>query len=263
LEGLPDYPAYYRHMAPINRAGPAVLGRLAEPPALDPDAFTALPDGVWFVDGRAREEFAEAHVPGSINVELGDTFASYVGWMVPFDAPVALVVPEPEPEQALEAAWSLARIGYEHVAGYLGGGMPAWTAAGREVDAYATAEIADLCEGLSSGDVTPDRVLDVRQDGEWNAGHVPGSRHAFVGDLGEPDARHAVVDDRVGDPRGTAELPWWVICASGQRASVAASVLARDGVAVRLVRRGGVVRLLRTCPGLAARPADRETAAPS
>jgi glyoxylase-like metal-dependent hydrolase (beta-lactamase superfamily II)/rhodanese-related sulfurtransferase len=248
LDGLPDYPAYYRHMAPINRTGPAVIGRVAAPPALEPDAFAALPEGVWVVDGRAREEFAAGHVPRSINVELDENFASYVGWVVPFDAPVALVVPEPESERAREAAVALARIGFEHVTGYLAGGPAAWSAGGRPTDAYATGDVADLCEGLRGGEVPAGRVVDVRQMREWDAGHVPGSRHAFVGDLGDLDRRVAVAAELSGPDPKSDGAPSWVICASGHRASVAASLLAREGVPVRLVRRGGVARLLRTCP---------------
>ena len=77
---------------------------------------------------------------------------------------------------------------------------------------------------------------------------MPGSRHAFVGDLAErPESFLA----GGGDPPDEGG-PWWVACATGHRASLAASVLDRAGVAVRLVGRGGIPRLLRTCPDLAA-----------
>lgn len=244
LAGLPAYPAYYRQMAPINRTGPAVLGRIAAPPPLAPDRFEAeAAAGALVVDGRPREEFAAGHLPGSVNIELDDSFASYVGWVVPFGAPVALVLPEPAMEHAADAARALVRIGYERLRGFLEGGIGAWAASGRATTGYATAEVADLCEALSSGAVGPSAVVDVRQVREWDAGHVRGSRHAFVGDLAAGGAA-AALDD--------AAAPLWVICASGHRASIAASLLDREGVPVTLVRRGGVARLLRTCPGLAA-----------
>jgi rhodanese-related sulfurtransferase len=177
-----------------------------------------------------------------VNVELDDPFASYVGWVVPFAAPVALVLPEPADERAADAARALSRIGYERLPGYLEGGVRAWAESGRPTTAYGTGDVVDLCEALGSGAIGPERVLDVRQRSEWDAGHVDGSRHAFVGDLAGsrdlPDIANA------GDPT-------WVICASGHRAAIAASLLDREGLPVRLVRRGGVARLLRTCPGLA------------
>lgn len=252
LEGLPAYPAYYRHMAPINRTGPVVLGRIASPPPLRPDRFAAeAAAGSWVIDGRSREEFAAGHLPGSVNVELDDSFASYVGWVVPFGAPVVLVLPEPEGERAADAARALARIGYERLPGYLAGGVAAWSASGRPTTAYDTAEVADLCEALGSGALGSDRVLDVRQRGEWDAGHVDGSRHAFVGDLAESGAPA----DLGPNEGGAGTDPTWVICATGHRASIAASLLDREGIPVRLVHRGGVARLLRTCPNL--RPAGR------
>src|SRR5207244_2189195 len=83
--------------------------------------------GAWVIDGRWRVPFARAHVPGSLNVELDDTFGSYVGWVVPFGAPLALVLPDPEKESLHEAVTQLSRIGFERIEGYLDGGLDAGT----------------------------------------------------------------------------------------------------------------------------------------
>src|SRR6266542_6639920 len=99
---LMAWPAYYRHMAPINRAGAAVLGHLPQIPAVPPDVLAERARaGAWVVDGRDRDAFAAAHIPGSVNVELNAGFASYVGWMLPFDAPLLLVLPDPQ-DQSLQ-----------------------------------------------------------------------------------------------------------------------------------------------------------------
>ncbi|HZD72766.1 MAG TPA: MBL fold metallo-hydrolase, partial [Actinomycetota bacterium] len=88
------YPAYYRHMAPINRAGAEVLGGLPQVPALGSEELAASARaGAVIVDGRDRDDFAAAHLPGSVNIELNAGFASYVGWMLPFDHPLLLVLP--------------------------------------------------------------------------------------------------------------------------------------------------------------------------
>ncbi len=98
------YPAYYRHMAPINRAGAAVLGGLPTIPAVGPEELAARARaGAVVVDGRDRDDFAAAHIPGSVNIELNAGFASYVGWVLPFDDPLLLVLPGPG-ERALEDA---------------------------------------------------------------------------------------------------------------------------------------------------------------
>jgi hydroxyacylglutathione hydrolase len=234
LGALLAYPRYYRFMAPINRSGPRLLEELAAPVPMAPEEVeSAVARGAWVVDGRLRTLFARAHLPGSVNVELLDDFASYVGWVVPWGAAMVLILPEPE-EEALQEAWTqLLRVGYDRVEGYLRGGVEAWAASGRPVASYRLAGLEELCRRFLRG--SPPAVLDVRQRLEWDAGHIPGSLHVFVGDL--PDRLDEVPRDR--------EV--WVICASGHRASVAASLLDRSGVPVRLVDGTGVPDFLRHC----------------
>jgi len=230
LTGLARYPDYYAHMAPINRAGPAVFGDVPLPPARSADELaTLLAAGAWLVDAREGAAFARAHVPGSLNVPLEASFASYVGWLVPFGAPIALLVPDPA--ALVEASTQLFRIGYERLEGYADGGMDAWQASGRGVSSYPTVEVRRLIEELDRGQAGD--VVDVRQRSEWEAGHLDGSRHVFVGDL--PDR----LDEFDPKRRST------IVCASGYRSAMAASVLDRAGVPVRLVSRSGVPRALR------------------
>jgi len=231
LSGLLAYPRYYAHMAPINRAGPRVFGEIPLPPPLVPDEAAALlGDGAWMIDGRGGADFADAHVPGSLNIPLDDSFGSYVGWLVPFGDPVMLVPPEPEQESVAEAGAQLFRIGYERFDGYLAGGIDAWRGSGRDVRSYPVATVDDVVAAARSG---ADRVLDVRQRTEWETGHLPGSTHVFVADLpGRLDEL----------PRDREVL---ATCSSGHRASIAASILDRAGVPVRLVARSGVPKALR------------------
>jgi rhodanese-related sulfurtransferase len=234
LSGLMEYPAYYRHMAPINRAGAALLRDLPEPEALDAEGLArAAAKGAWVVDARRREDFASAHVPGSLNIELDEAFGTYVGWLVPWGAAVVLVLPDGERGTLREAWTQLIRIGWDRVEGYLDGGIDAWRSAGREASAYGTATLDDLCAHVrSEGSMD---VLDVRQPTEWAEGVIPGSRTIFVGDL----------RDRVGELPTDREQ--WAICRTGHRASIAASVLDRVGVPVRLITKGGVPDWLETC----------------
>jgi hydroxyacylglutathione hydrolase len=227
LAGLGRVPAYYAHMAAINRRGPRVLGRLILPEALDPAGFEAkAATGVTIVDGRKRKDFAAGHVRGSLNIELASAFSGYVGWLVPFAEPVLLVLPD-APDALAEATTELIRIGYERVFGWLEGGVDAWAASGRPIARYETTTMRELgmehAAGKSDG-----LLLDVRQPIEWqDEGVVPGSRQIFVADLPE----------RVGDlPTGE---PITVFCRSGHRASMAASILERAGREVRLVTQGG------------------------
>ncbi|TMK86084.1 MAG: MBL fold metallo-hydrolase [Actinobacteria bacterium] len=234
LSDLMAYPAYYRHMAPINRSGPGLVSAIQPPRPLSPDQVARLRDGgAWVVDGRWRVPFARAHIPGSINVELDDTFGSYVGWVMPFAAPLLMVLPDPVDESLGEATTQLLRVGYERVEGYLAGGIGAWRDSGRPVASYRVAGLEELCRARRAGRVA--HLLDVRQEVEWDRGRIPNSTHVFVGDL----------PDRLGDVPRDGEV--WTICATGHRAALASSLLDRDGIAVRLVEGTGVDDFLRQC----------------
>jgi glyoxylase-like metal-dependent hydrolase (beta-lactamase superfamily II)/rhodanese-related sulfurtransferase len=228
LAGLGRVPAYYAHMASINRRGPRVLGRLILPDALDPAGFEAkAAGGATIVDARNRIAFVAGHIRGSLNIELAaGSFAGYVGWLVPFAEPVLLVLPD-TPDALAEATTELVRIGYERVPGWLEGGVDAWAASGRQLASYETTSMRTLAQERAAGS-NDDVLLDVRQPIEWQTeGVVPGSRQIFVADLA----------DRVGElPSGAAVT---VFCRSGHRAAMAASILERAGRPVRLVAEGG------------------------
>ncbi len=226
LDGLGPYPSYYAEMAPINRAGPAVVGRVPIPPEIAPDAVrAAVAGGAHIVDGRARRAFAAGHIGGALNIELTESFASYVGWFVPFGAAIVLVLPDPLEEATVEAATQLFRIGYERIVGVLGG-VTAWTDAGGSLASYPVTTAASTAAEIGRG-ATP-YMLDVRYPQEWrDEGAVPGAIELSIGDLA----------DRLDTlPR---DAPITVMCRSGSRASIAASMLDAAGFDVRLVAAGG------------------------
>jgi len=225
--GLGRYPAYYAHMAPINRAGPRVLGRLILPPALAPAEFeAAAAAGAIIVDARDRAAFAAGHLRGALNIELDGTFAGYVGWLVPFGSKLILVLPDGAPDALGTATTELLRIGYEWIPGWLDGGVAAWAESGRPLATYATTTMRATHDDPAR---EADRVLlDVRQPLEWQTdGVVPGAERIFVADL----------------PSRLAELPAdrpiTVFCKAGSRAAIAASILDAAGRDVRLVTDGG------------------------
>ncbi|NXY98328.1 MBL fold metallo-hydrolase [Streptomyces sp. BR123] len=225
--GLPPYPAYYHHMAPVNRSGPPVLGGLPALRPLTPAAVEGLAGGgAQIVDGRDRASFAAGHLPGSICEELDDRFASLVAEVVPFGTRLVLVLPEPAGEARREAVRQLLRIGYDNIAGHLAGGVDAWAAAGRPLRSFRTADAAEL-----AGHLAERRVLDVRPDRP--DGGIPGALAVPLAEL----------------PRKLGELPRdreiWTVCGSGRRAVIAASLLDRAGIPVTAVTRGGAGDLVR------------------
>jgi rhodanese-related sulfurtransferase len=174
--------------------------------------------GVWVIDARDRESFAKNHIPGSVNIELNSGFGSYVGWLLPFAAPLVLVLPDASAAALTEAATQLLRIGWPPPLGHLAGGIDAWPG---DLRSYPTAGLTELRDATNRGD--DPFVLDVRQELEWAWGAIPGSRKIFLADL--PGRLDSLPRDR----------PVWVICSNGHRASIAASLLDRAGIPVRLI----------------------------
>lgn len=217
LAGQPAYPRYFDRMRPINRAGPAPLGRIPDPRPLEPSEVARLlaADGL-VVDLRSPADFVAGHVAGALSIPAGDLFGTWLGWVAPHDRPLVLVLDDP-------AAWDDAmrqalRIGYENITGYLHGGMERWVARGLPTEASSRATVDELRDWLqSTGWEQAPVLLDVRQRDEYERGHVPGALHLMAGEL--PDRLAELPRDR----------PIATICTVGYRSSVAAGLLARAG----------------------------------
>jgi hydroxyacylglutathione hydrolase len=162
---------------------------------------------------RPVARYVEGHIPGVYHVELRPAFASWVGWVVPFGAPLVLVSEDEADHE--EAVRQLIRIGYDDLRGYLAGGMSTWEAAGLPVRHLPVISVEEVREHLTRRD--PFVVLDVRQDAEWQAGHIPGAAHIEAGALAATSP--AIASDR----------PIAVHCGHEQRAATALSVLERRG----------------------------------
>jgi hydroxyacylglutathione hydrolase len=211
LGDLPAVPPYWARMRARNQEGVEVLGAVDPPPALSVGEFAqARDDGHIVLDGRSPEAFAGGHVPGSLNVQVGSSFPTWAGTVLPADAEVLLVVDGPE--EVEEATWSLLRIGYPRPAGWLAGGMMAWRTAVNDVAMLPTVTADDVAD-------EPDayHVLDVRQPSEWSGGHPEGAQLLTGAEL--PQRLDEVPRDR----------PVLTMCGSGFRSSVAASLLRAHG----------------------------------
>ena len=218
LAGLGAYPGYYARMALRNLAGPSApdLGPVA---TADPaELRRRLEAGEWVIDLRTRTAFAAEHLPGSVNVGLDGSFATWAGWLVPHGAPVTLL--GTSPDQVVEGQRELARIGIDRPAAASIGSPRAW-AEGTPVHGYPVVGFADLAVRMRHSE--PPYVLDVRLANEYVGTHVAGSTNIPLPDLSE--RMDEVPDDR--------EV--WVHCGRGYRAGIAASLLRREGFVVVLV----------------------------
>ncbi len=225
LAGYTAYPNYYAYMHDINQHGPRILGDFPELAALSPQVVQArMRAGIPLVDARSRDAFAQEHLPGSLNVELDSSFSTYIGWILPFNTPLMVLIEDEEGRR--EAVVQLIRIGYEQAQGYVENGIAGWKAAAFPTSSFERIDIDTLYKRWSQH--TQMAIVDVRRDDEWRDGHIPDSLHLHLGEL----PQHL---DQV--PRNT---PLAVVCQSGQRAEIAASMLAATGRQVTAVQ-GGVL----------------------
>jgi glyoxylase-like metal-dependent hydrolase (beta-lactamase superfamily II)/rhodanese-related sulfurtransferase len=227
LAGLVPYPRYYAHMGPANLMGPTPAPDHVVP-ELSVDDVSALRDRVALIDVRPRTAFAHAHIAGSLNVELSDQFGVWVGWLLDWNSPIALIADADQDVD--EAVTQLARIGFDDVQGVLRG-VAAWRQAGHPTRSFDLATPLDHVMATERGEHP--QLLDVRAPDEWDDGHVPGSVHRYL-----PDLVTGVPDDL------DATRPVWIACASGYRAGIAAGLLERHGLQPVVVTNGGISDLL-------------------
>ncbi|GAC1425643.1 MAG: MBL fold hydrolase [Ktedonobacteraceae bacterium] len=224
IAGYTAYPNYYAYMHDINKNGPTILGEFPDLAALSPQIVQArMRAGMPLVDARSRDAFAREHIPGSLNVELDSSFGTYVGWILPFNTPLMVLIEDEEGRR--EAVVQLIRIGYEQAQGYVEGGISGWKAAALPTSSFERMDIDTLYKRWSQH--TQMAIVDVRRDDEWQDGHIPGSLHLHIGEL----SQHL---DQV--PQNT---PVVVVCRTGHRAEIAASMIAATGRQVMAVQ-GGV-----------------------
>ena len=226
-EGQPEAPGYFLADAAMNRTGaPELSAVIAAAGGLDPATFaTALErEGVLLLDTRDPETFSEGYIPGAINIGLDGQFATWVGTLLPIDAHL-LIVAEPGREE--EAVMRCARVGYDHIVGYLAGGLDAWRAEGRPMDRFGRIDAGELRE-LMESPAAP-IVVDVRRDAERESDAIPGTRFITLSRL----ERHA--DDLRAEGR-----PVVVHCAGGYRSAMGVSILKKHGIADVSDLRGGI-----------------------
>jgi hydroxyacylglutathione hydrolase len=221
----PDTPAYFAYDAVLNtRERPTLDETLQrELHALTLDEVTKLvADGAQLVDTRDQAEFAAAHVRGAVNIGLGGSYATWCGTVLDPAQPVVLIA---HPGRETEAAMRLGRIGFDSVAGYLSGGMQPLDDAPELVERLERITAGVLAKQLA-GPGAP-AVVDVRTEAEWESGHIPGSVNVPLSRL----------QDSLGALPGG---PLVVHCASDYRASIAASLLRREGFGDVTVLVGGI-----------------------
>ena len=226
LSGQPEPPKYFAEMKRLNKEGPRLLHGFKRPELVELSSLDrALKAGAMVLDTRPAAHFAAAHVPGTISIPLNKSFTNYAGWLVPFHSDFYVIVDDRMTGAIDILVRDLAMIGLDRIAGYFDAAViDQWCASGRAVESVQQIDARDLQEALSRGAVT---LIDVRNQVEWDEGHIAGARHIPLGYL----------PDRIAEvPRSK---PVVLQCLTGARSLIAVSILQANGIENAINFRGG------------------------
>jgi hydroxyacylglutathione hydrolase len=214
LAGLDAFPAYYKYMGPGNLAGapPIDLSELAN---ISREAVrAALHSQEWVIDIRHRDTWAKEHLKGTVNFGIEGSFATYLGWLFPYERPLYLL--SDSAQDISKAQRELVRIGIDQPTGVFVGDIGSLG----ESKEIKRVKFSDLPEALKDEKKV---ILDVRRNGERSASHILGSIHIPLHQL---ETRAVELPQR-------SEI--WVHCAGAYRASIAVGILDRLGFEAILI----------------------------
>ncbi len=210
---LPARPEYFSQDAEINRTGAGMLAELPELPVLLAEQVKSfIDDGIFVLDVRLSEDFATAHVPGSINIPLSGQFASWSGSILGVKSRPVLIADSAE--RLAEARIRLARVGIDDIRGYLKDGVEGWKRAGLPIARITQVTVQELRDRMDESGM---EILDVRRAPEWQAGHLEGATWWPLDNF------------RVSPPEIDRERTTAVHCKGGYRSMIACSLLQRAG----------------------------------
>ena len=214
-QNMPPAPDHFSRCSDINRQGPSRLGELSPMTELSTGIFKkemGNPERL-VLDTRSYHAFAAQHISGSWHLDLNGNFPTFSGWVLPTDKDILLVADNYR--KAQEANTWARRVGVDRIIGYLDGGMMAWAVAGFEAGSFKLLSVEDLHD-MIDGHV--DFVLlDVRAPQEYEDNHIKGAINIPVAEL---RTRH----EELNKDKTTV-----LICSSGNRSSLGASILEQHG----------------------------------
>ena len=210
IGSLAPQPPNFQAIVALNR-GPLHGGHVDLEPLTARQVEIKQAEGALVVDVRTDLQFDDAHIPGAVcNPAIRAGFGTKLAWVADRDREIVLV--GRDDEDAVHAAHLAAAVGITNLGGYLAGGMTSWREEKRPTEAIERIDVPALHERIDEV-----QVLDVRERSEWDAGRIPGSVHAPYHDL-------RALPEAIDPSRPVA-----IVCSSGQRSAIAASLLRRLG----------------------------------
>lgn len=211
LDGQPEPPKYFAMMKKLNKVGPAILGGLPYPARLSMSQFKNNVDNkTTIVDTRDKFSFAGGHIPGSLNVQDNSAFSTWTGWLLSYDENFILITPEHRVQELTKA---LIRIGLDNIAGYYSD-LDSWATAGHELETVNQITCEELTRKFENDEV---QLIDVRGVSEYLSGNIYKAENIHAGYLPKNL-------DKISKEKEVV-----VHCQSGDRSSIACSLLLKNG----------------------------------
>jgi hydroxyacylglutathione hydrolase len=208
LADQPEPPKYFAKMKELNKVNRPLLTEVPELKHLTPDELQkAMDQGIKVIDTRNKIEFQAGFIPGTINIQGNNSFATWMGWFISYDEPFILIAAK---SQLNDLTRKLMRIGMDNFYGYLDAAQLDLAFSGQLV----TAQMADLQEVIHNETVD---MIDLRGAAEYNTGHISGAKHVFVGTL---------LQNLDEIPKNR---PVIIHCQGGDRSAIAYSLLVKNG----------------------------------
>lgn len=206
----PEPPKYFAVMKQVNKEGPQLVDHtmVDEVNAIETLEKEIVNQQVTVLDTRPSLEFSRRHLPGTLNIPFNNSFPNWAGWLLDYDKDIMLITPA---QQVASIKQALESIGLDRLTAFA---IPALIDDASDVESYDTISAEDLQKKRQSGSV---QLIDVRNQDEWDAGHIPDAQHIMLGHL--PDRLNEIPKDK--------DIA--VNCQSGKRAAIAASVLQKNG----------------------------------
>ena len=217
LEGLNPPPEYFPSNVKLNKEGyeplDKILSRSINELTVIDFKKNVNVKGSLMIDVRSIEEFARAHIPGSIFIGLDGSFAPWVGELIKdISHPIVLISPVGREEEAITR---LSRLGFDNSKGYLKGGINAWIDSGNEVDSVESINKNEFEKLFSEGNI---KIFDVRNESEFNSEHVVGACNIPLNKL---NANLEKINSNSVN---------YIHCAGGYRSMIASSILKARGI---------------------------------
>jgi hydroxyacylglutathione hydrolase len=211
LEDQPEPPKYFAMMKKLNKVDRPLLTAVPKLKALsNHEMMEAMGRGVKLIDARNKTEFAKGYIPGSINIQGNNSFATWAGWFLNYEEPFMLLADE---SMLDDLTRKLMRIGLDNILGYVPS-TAEFTDQGGQLDTVPVINIDTFKSLLDEPNV---QVVDLRNATEFKSGHIKGADHVFVGSLMNNL-------DKVSKDKKVV-----IHCQGGDRATIGYSLLAREG----------------------------------